>query len=772
MVVSTRNTNIGPSNGTPLVLDDETKIFLVETITGLVEVSLVNVQRQMAEMANDIHGWVFRCEQFFLLEQTPDLEKVTLISIHLYDKAFLWHSQFVRTNGTNVTWEVYKKAILARFGNFYKDPMSELKNLKYETTAREYEDTFDNLLIRVEISEDHAVSLFMGGLPTKIEMGVRMFKLKTLADAYCLTNLQEATLNAVKKKGRSAFVQNQSRNTCPLSVTVADGNKLVTTSECKQFKWQFGPHSFFTDVMLLPLGGYAMVLGIQCTKALSKSVKQATLHSMALCSFPNSASTCMQIEEAPSVLISPILQQVITDYEDVFAIPTELPPKRDHDHIIPLIEGTQSVNIRPYRHPPGQKDAIEDKVEYLGHVISGKGVATDPEKVKAMTECPENSFVWTDESSTTFLNLKQAMEGHPIAFLSKNLSTKHQLMSTYEKEFLAIVYALEKWRGYQLDRHFKIKTDHFSLKYLLDQIMSTPTQLKWLPKLMGFDYAIQYKKGVENVTADALSILQSSGELFNMVSSTFTTDIYKRIVDTWKIDEKLQKVIAKLQQGQTVKGSYSWTNQELRRKGKLVVGNDQRKMRRHVKLLVLECDICQRYKPDLAAYLGLLQCLPMPTRIWSNISMDFIGSLPKSQAKEEAIKTCKFHLKRAHDRMKSQANKHRTDRQYAMGDWIEARVGQVAYKLKLPDSSQIHNVFHISQLKQCKGEVSQSGSLPVCDEQGVMKVEPIAILDRRLAKRRNVAAVFVLVQWANGSKEDATWEPIEQIQKNFPSFKL
>ncbi|GJZ07085.1 reverse transcriptase [Tanacetum coccineum] len=349
--------------------------------------------------------------------------------------------------------------------------MSELKNLKYETTAREYEDDFHSLLSRVEVSEDHVVSLFMGGLSTEIEMRVRMFKPKNLADAYCLTNLQVATLNAFKMKGRSAFVSNQSRypngststyqkpllttpnisttninakpntpvtapnirlsqkeyakkrannlcffcdqkgfleidesvvnnglmdlqeplislnaltstnnfktmrvigtvgkhllhifidcgsthnfldrnmakhlgcnirTTCPLSVTVADGNKLITTSKCK---WKFGPHPFSTDVMLLPLGGCDMVLGIQwgthksnldwlSTKALSKTVKQATLHSMALCIFPDSVSTCMQIKEVPSAPISPILQQVIAYYKDVFAIPTELPPRREHD---------------------------------------------------------------------------------------------------------------------------------------------------------------------------------------------------------------------------------------------------------------------------------------------------------------------------------------------------------------------------------------------------------------------------------------------------------
>ncbi|GKF09022.1 hypothetical protein Tco_0043246, partial [Tanacetum coccineum] len=47
------------------------------------------------------------------------------------------------------------------------------------------------------------------------------------------------------------------KTTCPLSVTVVDGNKLLTTFECKQFKWQFGPNCFSTDVMLLPLGGVA-----------------------------------------------------------------------------------------------------------------------------------------------------------------------------------------------------------------------------------------------------------------------------------------------------------------------------------------------------------------------------------------------------------------------------------------------------------------------------------------------------------------------------------
>nr|GEZ81564.1 reverse transcriptase [Tanacetum cinerariifolium] len=50
---------------------------------------------------------------------------------------------------------------------------------------------------------------------------------------------------------------------------------------------------------------------------------------------------------------------------DVFAVRTDLPPKRTNDHKIPLLPNTQPVNIRPYRHPSMQKDAIETIVNEL-----------------------------------------------------------------------------------------------------------------------------------------------------------------------------------------------------------------------------------------------------------------------------------------------------------------------------------------------------------------------------------------------------------------------
>jgi len=70
---------------------------------------------------------------------------------------------------------------------------------------------------------------------------------------------------------------------------------------------------------------------------------------------------------------------------------------------------------------------------------------------------------------------------------------------------MTVVLAVEKWRPYLLDRHFVIKTDHFSLKYLIEQKITSAFQRKWLSKLMGYDYEDCYKKGKENVVVNGLS---------------------------------------------------------------------------------------------------------------------------------------------------------------------------------------------------------------------------------------------------------------------------
>ncbi|KAH7569102.1 hypothetical protein JRO89_XS06G0106800 [Xanthoceras sorbifolium] len=76
----------------------------------------------------------------------------------------------------------------------------------------------------------------------------------------------------------------------------------------------------------------------------------------------------------------------------------------------------------------------------------------------------------------------------PIAFISKSLPNRKQGLSTYKKELLAIVYAVQKWKAYLHGNRFTIKTDHYSLKYFLEQKITTLLQQTWLTKLLGYDY--------------------------------------------------------------------------------------------------------------------------------------------------------------------------------------------------------------------------------------------------------------------------------------------
>lgn len=60
-------------------------------------------------------------------------------------------------------------------------------------------------------------------------------------------------------------------------------------------------------------------------------------------------------------------------------------------------------------------------------------------------------------------------KGKPIAFLSKALGEKHKHLSIYEKEFLALIMDVEKWRAYLQRQEYIILTNHKSLSYLNEQ---------------------------------------------------------------------------------------------------------------------------------------------------------------------------------------------------------------------------------------------------------------------------------------------------------------
>ena len=183
------------------------------------------------------------------------------------------------------------------------------------------------------------------------------------------------------------------------------------------------------------------------------------------------------------------------------------------------------------------------------------------------------SFIVETDASGEGVGAVLMQESHPIAYFSKSLSPKHQTMSIYEKEFMAVVLAVEKWRPYLLGRHFVIRTDHFSLKYLLEQKITTAFQGKWLSKLMGFDYEICYRGGKENVAADGLSRI-TAAQLSTLTVSEINSSLMEQVKQSWAQDPLIQQILDKIQQGEHPP-HYSYSQGLLYRKGRLVVGNQE-----------------------------------------------------------------------------------------------------------------------------------------------------------------------------------------------------
>lgn len=116
-------------------------------------------------------------------------------------------------------------------------------------------------------------------------------------------------------------------------------------------------------------------------------------------------------------------------------------------------------------------------------------------------------FVLETDACETGFGAVLIQDGHPVAYLSKAVCSKNQALSTYEKECMAILLAIDKWRAYLQHQEFLIRTDHRSLIHIIGQRVATKLQLKAILKLMDLQYKVVYKKGVTNQAADALSRL-------------------------------------------------------------------------------------------------------------------------------------------------------------------------------------------------------------------------------------------------------------------------
>ncbi|CAN6542241.1 unnamed protein product [Malus baccata var. baccata] len=164
----------------------------------------------------------------------------------------------------------------------------------------------------------------------------------------------------------------------------------------------------------------------------------------------------------------------------------------------------------------------------LGHIVSAKGIEDvtfkfDDECEKAFNHLkgkltsapiivpPDWSLPFelicdaSDYALRVVLGQMRDKKPHVIYYASRTLNDAQLNYSTIEKELLAIVFALDKFRSYLLGTKVIIYTDHAALKYLLTKKEAKPRLIRWMLLLQELNVEIWDKKGSENVVANHLS---------------------------------------------------------------------------------------------------------------------------------------------------------------------------------------------------------------------------------------------------------------------------
>ncbi|RVX07636.1 Transposon Ty3-I Gag-Pol polyprotein [Vitis vinifera] len=278
----------------------------------------------------------------------------------------------------------------------------------------------------------------------------------------------------------------------------------------------------------------------------------------------------------------------------------------------------------------------------------------------------EKVFEVACDASHVGIGAVLSQEGHPVAFFSEKLNGAKKKYSTYDLEFYAVVQAIRHWQHYLSYKEFVLYSDHEALRYLNSQKKLNSRHAKWSSFLQLFTFNLRHCAGIENKVADALS----SRKTLLLVNMSTTTIGFEELKHCYDNDADFGDVYSSLLSGskatcidfQILEGYLFYKNRlclprtslrdhviwELHGGGmgghfgrdKTIALVEDRffwpSLKKDVWKVIKQCRACQVGKGS-KQNTGLYTPLPVPSKPWEDLSMDFVLGLPRTQRGFDSI---------------------------------------------------------------------------------------------------------------------------------------
>uniref|UniRef100_A0A3Q2QFS9 Gypsy retrotransposon integrase-like protein 1 n=1 Tax=Fundulus heteroclitus TaxID=8078 RepID=A0A3Q2QFS9_FUNHE len=271
---------------------------------------------------------------------------------------------------------------------------------------------------------------------------------------------------------------------------------------------------------------------------------------------------------------------------------------------------------------------------------------------------PERQFIVEVDASSSGVGAVLSQEStdgriHPCAFFSRRLSKAEQNYDVGNRELLAVKLALEEWRhwleGSKLP--FLVWTDHRNLEYLKTAKRLNPRQARWALFFGRFDFTLSYRPGSKNGKPDALSrVFETSEKDLDQERGFILPDTVRCAVSRLGLEREVRESLGSAQVPKACPKDRLFVPHHLRPKvidfchssrlyGHPGISKTLRLIRSQfwwpslttdVSQFVSACPPCNQAKASRRPPAGLLRPLPVPSRPWSSLSMDFVTGLPPS----------------------------------------------------------------------------------------------------------------------------------------------